>query len=178
MTIPIISQMDTGTLPAWGAFLSLLAILMGAVTVYIRGIPDRFRVKNEARQIEINEAELIRADYAKQIADFRTEVHGYRNDLQAVMGKQAETEKELERARSVSRQRSDRINNMMFIIRLLISELRRLDPTSIIVKQAEAMLLQMGEDDPHKSMTLNAAEHAVEAAENTVAEVKSAESKK
>ncbi len=174
----MIHQMALGTLPQWGAFLSLLAILMGGVTVYIRGIPDRLRVRNEARQIEIDEAELIRSDYAQQIVEFRKEVHGYRNELHAVALRQNSTEKALTEAQRISRQRSDRINNMMFVLRLVMSELRRLDPSSVILKQAEAMLGSMGEDDPLKSPTLNAAEHAVEAAETTVAEVKSAEAKK
>jgi hypothetical protein len=125
-----------GTLSQFGTFVGVLAIVAGMVTVWIRGIPERRRVENEARAMDIDEAEKIRTDYAQQIRDFRKEVHGYRNDLQNM-------EARLSQSESTSRRRSDVIKDMMFIIRLLISELKRTEPQSIIVGQAEAMLARM-----------------------------------
>lgn len=150
--------LQLGTVFQGGTLLTLL-LLLGVW--WVRGIPDRGRVKNEGKVIDNAEAEKIRTDYAAQIKDFRAEVHGYRNELAAIAARLTASE-------SVSRQRSDRINNMMFIIRLLISELRRLDPTSIIVKQAEAMLQQMEPETSRTNDALSVAEGAVADAEQTV----------
>lgn len=155
----------SGSFAQWALFGTAVTAFFTALGIWFKHAPDRRRAANELEQIKINEAELIRTDYTKQIKDFRLEVHGYRNDLAVIQLR-------LEKSESVSRQRSDRINNMMFIIRLLISELKRHGP-SIIVDQAEAMLRQMGETDEgaNKSPALSAAEHAEQAASLTVGEV-------
>jgi hypothetical protein len=155
-----------GTLPQWGSFLSLVAIIMGGIIVYIKGIPERGRVRNEATVIDVDADTVLRAEYVEQIKEFRREVHGYRNELQVIQG-------ELTRSESASRRRGDRIRNMEFVIRLLVSELKRLQPNgSIVVDQAEAMMAQMdrdgAEDGRHKSTALQSAETAVTAARKTV----------
>ena len=162
----------SGSFAQWALFGTAITAFFTALGIWFKHGPDRKRAANEAQLIEINEAEMIRTDYAKQIRDFRMEVHGYRNDVHVLQAR-------LEKSESVSRQRSDRITNMMFIIRLLISELKRHGP-SIIVDQAEAMLRQMGEMDDgiNKSPALNAAEHAAQAAEVTVDEVLRSEESK
>lgn len=130
-----------GTVPQWGAFLSLLAILMGAVTVYIRGIPERLRARNEADKIKIDAAEKIRTDYANQIRDFRAEVHGYRNDLHVITARLATSE-------ATSRHRADKLRMMAFIVRLVLEELRSINPNNKVIGQAEDLLDELGKSEP------------------------------
>lgn len=155
-----------GTLPQWGAFISLLGIVAGGITVYIKGIPQRIKASSDAKQAE-------NADYADQIQKFRDEVHGYRNELQASRNEIHAMQGRLTAAESASRLRADRITNMTFIIRLLISELRRLDPQSIIVQQAEALMNQMQAGELNAPVTVEtdaseAAHTAVTKAQDTV----------
>lgn len=146
---------------------TLLAILGAGLMWWIKGMPDRRRAMNEAEQIAVNEAELIRTDYAKQIAAFRTEVHGYKNELQAIYGQLALSE-------SARRRRDDRIASMMFVLRLLMSELRRLDADSVVLQQAESMLKQMEDEDQRyaKRDALTAAHDTEQAAHFTVEALK------
>ncbi len=130
-----------GTIPQWGAFLSLLGILMGAVTVYIRGIPERLRARNEADKIKIDAAEKIRTDYAAQIREFRAEVHGYRNDLQVITARLATSE-------ATSRHRADKLRMMAFIVRLVLEELRSINPKNRVIGQAEDLLDELGKSEP------------------------------
>ncbi len=57
---------------------------------------------------------------------------------------------------------------MEIIIELLITELERLDPNSVIVRQAKLMLKRMNVGDPNKSDALNTAEGAVKDAKQTL----------
>lgn len=141
---------------------TLLAVIGAVIIWWIRGAPDRQRADNEADQIKINEAELIRTDYAKQIRDFRLEVHGYRNDLQDITFRLSQSEAQ-------SKRRGDKITMMAFVLKLVMAELRRLDPDNQVMGQAESLLGQiMDEGDPSKSDALNTAEHAVADAKQTV----------
>ncbi len=168
----------TGSAAAWATFAAIVAAAFTALGIWFRHGPDRKRADNERKALDATEMERILADYADQIKAFRLEVHGYRNEVQAVRGELLASEK-------VSSQRSDWIQDMMFVIELLISELERIDPQSLIVKQAKAMLKRMGDVDPAKSDALNTAEHAVRDAKQTVksataavAEVKQSEGSK
>lgn len=162
-----------------GNWLVILVLTLGGiVTAVLKYGPDRRRAENEGQQIKINEAELIRADYAKQIADFRMEVHGYRNELQVMQG-------ELRVSDKIAGERNDRIATMETIIELLISELERLDPNSVVVKQAKLMMKRRDKNDPYKSDALNAAEgtmrdteQANRSAKAACREVKDAEKRK
>ena len=147
---------DLSGLPEWGLFFTGLSILAGLITVYIRGIPDR-------RRVELEEKSMTGQQYAAQIAEFRKEVHGYRNELHVV-------QRDLERAESKSRQRGDRIVALTIVIKLVMSELRRLDPQSLILTQAEDLLSQMIEEDRPETAA-EAARQTLEAAERTVAKV-------
>lgn len=154
----------TGTTAQWAQFAALLAIIMGGIRVWIKGLPERGRVANERKVIEISETDRLIASYEVTVKAFRAEVHGYRNDLQAVQGELLASDK-------VSSQRHNWINDMMFIIELLITELERLDPKSPTVKQAKAMLKRMGGgsgDDAAKSEAMNVAETAARDARQTV----------
>ena len=151
-----------GTLPQWGTFAALIAAILGGITAYIKGSPDRTKANSDAKQAD-------NADYSAQIKGFREEVNGYRSEVQVLRERLTQSE-------SASRLRADRITNMTFIIRLLISELLRLDPNSIIVQQAEFLLRQMDRNEPGSTApaptpTENA-DRAVEKAQDTVVAAK------
>lgn len=176
MTSPLIFGLDTGTFPQWGMFVSLLGIIAGGITVFIKGIPQRVKANSDARHAD-------HADYASQIKEFRDEVHGYRNELHLVLNR-------LSLSESTSRRRGDRIKNMLFVLRLVMGELRKHDPKNSILEQAETMLSQMDEGEESdigsiKSNPLRAAEDTMHAAkstlhtaERTVSEVKATEAVK
>ncbi len=134
-----------------------------ALRYWIQGSPDRSRVANETKVLDMAAMDKRLSDYAQQVRDFREEVHGLRNDLQTALAEGVISDK-------LSDQRSNWINDMMFIIELLISELERIDSKSMIVKQARSMLKRIkGQGtDPLKSESLNNAETAVRDAKQTV----------
>ncbi len=152
-----------GSFVDWGIFASLLTIVMGGITVWIKGMPDRGRVQNERKVIDLGEMAQVIANYEVTVKGFRDEVHGLRNELQAVRGELLASDK-------VGDQRHNWISDLMFIIDLLISEVERLDPKSATVKQARAMLKRMGgtSDDAAKSDAMNIAEAAARDARQTV----------
>ena len=139
-----------GTLPQWGTFAALITAIVGWGTVYIKGSPHRTEANSNAKQAD-------NADYADQIKLFR-------DDVKALNSRVNVLQERLTQSESNNRIRADRITNMTFIIRLLISELRRIDPNSIIVQQAEALLKQMD----HVETPTVEADRAVEKAQDTV----------
>jgi hypothetical protein len=148
-----------------GGILSTLLILVaGIITVWIKGMPERMRVALEHRAIAATEA-------AQRFKEWRNEVHALKNELAIVAAKQAGCDKALSEAHAINRANKGQTNTMLFIIRLLISELKRLDPQSIIVRQAEETLAHMQGSmiDPAKSQALNTAEGAVQDAKQTLA---------
>lgn len=149
------------------AMITLLAIVGRA---WIIGIPDRLKIANEGK---VSAA----AELSERYKAWRVEVHELKNDLMKVAGKQADCDRALADAHSVNRHNQVQMNTMLFLIRLLIRELERLAPDSLIVQQAKSTLEQLGHEpfDPHKSTALNAAEHTVKAAEIAVEEIKEAE---
>ena len=149
-----------GTIPQWGTFAALIAAIVGWGTVYIKGSPLRTKANSDARQAD-------NADYADQIKLFRDEVRSLNREVKVL-------QERLTQAESASRLRADRITNMTFIIRLLISELRRLDPNSIIVQQAEALMKQMDYVEApaaEADRAIDKAQDTVIAAKATVAEL-------
>lgn len=150
----------SGSLPLWGTFVTVLTTAIGLATVWIRGIPER-------RRADIEERGLTGQQYAAQIADFRKEVHGYRNELHII-------QRDLEKSESRARQRADRIVALTVVVKLVMSEIKRLDPKSLILAQAEELLTQMMEDDKPETAA-QAARQTLEAAERTVAKVEQGE---
>jgi hypothetical protein len=72
--VSLVSQLGPGTLPQWGTFAAVLAMLAGMVTVWIKGIPERLRVRNEAR-MQIGEAEeRLRTELMNDRARCETEL--------------------------------------------------------------------------------------------------------
>lgn len=141
-----------------GGTLAALVLLLGVW--WVRGMPDRGRVRNEAKVIADEEL-------ARRYKEWRAEVHELKNQLAIVLAEQRKCNQALSAALALNRP-------VLFLIRLLIREVKRLDPTSPIIDQAETTLEHLGQaiDDPNKSDVLNAAEQAVEAAEQTVEEAK------
>lgn len=146
--------------------LTLLGIIGsgGALIWWIRGMPERARVKNEGIVIAAAEA-------ADRYKVWRLEVHELKQEVAKVSARQYLTDKQLSDALAVNRHNKSQMATMLFLIKLLISELKRLDPKSAIVHQAEMTLVQMEHDhgmDPTKSDALNTAEVAVQDAKQTV----------
>jgi hypothetical protein len=168
----MIWTLTTGSVPQWGAFGSLLIILGLTLRVWVKGIPERLRVKNEATSLHAKIEEDLRGEAAKRFKEFREEVHGLRNDVMSLSGR-------LTKSESTSKRRADKLSMMALILRLVMGELRRIDPDSEVLKQAEILMAQVLNETPEdeKSTTLKTAEHAVEAAQDTVIEVKASEAK-
>ncbi len=155
--------LQLGTIFQGATFFTVLAAGLIALRYWIQGHPERSRVKNERKTIDMGEMDKRLADYADQVKDFRKEVHGLRNELQTALAEQLTSDK-------LSDQRSNWINDMLFIIELLIAELDRLDPKSPTVKQAKMMLKRIKAQgtDPLKTEAMNTAETAVRDAKQTV----------
>jgi hypothetical protein len=152
-----------GTVPQWGTFATVLLILAGIVAAWVKGMPDRKRADNEEKKISGDQYSEQMEQYAEQIKEFREEVHGYRNELQIVRREAADAERE-------SSRRGDHITNLTFIVRLLMSELERIAPDSIILKQAEALMLQLTVAEKPASPA-RAARDTVRAAQRTVDQI-------
>jgi uncharacterized membrane protein YccC len=129
-------SVGTGTIPQWGAFGSLLGLLAMAVTVWIKGIPERLRVRNEGVALQAKIEEDLRGEAALRFQEFRNEVHDLRNELQAMSSRLSSSE-------TTSRRRADKLSMMIFILHLVMSELRRLDKDSEVLQRAEMFLNQI-----------------------------------
>ncbi len=159
----MLEGMQLATIFEGATFATVLVVGLMALRYWIQGSPERARVRNERKSIDMIDMDKRLADYADQVKDFRNEVHGLRNDLQLALAELLTSDK-------LSDQRSNWINDMLFIIELLIAELERLDPKSAIVKQAKMMLRRIKEqgNDPSKTEAMNIAETAVRDAKQTV----------
>lgn len=163
----------SATIPQWGAFGSLLGILGLALTAWVKGIPERLRVKNEREAQDTKAASEIRDEYALRYKETRLEVHALRNELQVVRT-------ELSQSQAKSMRRGDKLNMVLFILRMVMDELSSKDQGNKVLAQAKTLLARV-EDEPHgqgNSDALNAAENTVAAAQEAVHEVKAAEAKK
>lgn len=159
-----------GTVFQGGTLVAMLMLLGIVGRAWIVGIPERLRAANEGKV-------TATAELAERYAAWRVEVHDLKNELAKVASKQADCDKALLEAHSINRHNESQMSTMLFLIRLLIRELERLVPDSIIVQQAKVTLEQLGHEpfSPDKSTALVAAEHTVEVAKVAVKEVKQAE---
>jgi len=154
----------------------LVAIVsaLGALGIwYIRGWPDRRRASNETTAMTAKIEEDLRGEAAERFREFRLEVHALRNELQAVRG-------ELQATATKSMRRGDKLNMVLFILRMVMDELAAKEPKNKILAQARTLLSRV-EDEPHQednSDALNAAEETVDKANATVRQVKADEAKK
>lgn len=153
-------------------FVTVILALVGALGYWIKGLPERGRVKNEASILTAKIEEDMRGEAAVRFREFREEVHALRNELQRVEGK-------LHTSMVESVRRSDKLNMVLFILRMVMDELHVKDPESRILDQARTLLGRL-ENEPHQkdnSAALNAAEDTVDAANSAVREVKAVEAK-
>lgn len=153
-----------GTIFQGGTLAACLAMLGIVGRAWVIGVPERIRAANEGKV-------TAAAELSERYAAWRVEVHGLKNELMKVAGKQEECNKALAEAHSVNRHNESQMSTMLFLIRLLIRELERLAPDSLIVHQAKITLEQLGHDppDPSKSEVLNTAEGAEKDAKQALA---------
>lgn len=167
-----------GTLPQWITSAGVLTLLAGLATAYIRGWPERRRAKNEAKVIDHTEAETIRAEYQTLNKQARDDIHALRGELAAVNAAQVKCDKALTDAQADTRLYKEDMGTLLFLIRLLVSEVKRLDanPHNIIIEQAEMTVDELarkrGVALDTVSTVVAKAEHTVEAAQETLAEAK------
>lgn len=148
------------------ATIGIYGLIAGVFIWWIRGWPDRKRAENEEKVID-------NAEVASRLKEFRTEVHGLRNELGVVRA-------ELHTAQNQSARRGDKLNMLRFILSMVIDELASKDPKNSVLAQARKLLARV-EDEPHQvdnSDALAAAEETVDAAQATVRQVKAEEAKK
>lgn len=162
--------MQLGTVFQGGTMVAMMMLLGIVGRAWIVGIPERLRAANEGKM-------TAAAELSERYKAWRVEVHGLKNDLGVVAAKQRECDKALAEAHIVNRHHESQMSTMLFLIRLLLRELERLAPNSIIVQQAKITLEQLGHEpfSADKSTALAAAEHTVEVAKVAVKEVKQAE---
>lgn len=179
----------------WGTFGAIMVVFAGCVTVWIKGIPERLRVRNEGRQIELTDAQLLRQEFDELNKTNRKDIHDLKEraaKAEAAHHKaekdhaesRREFEKALMEAASVQRENRADMDHMMFIIQLLVDEVKRLDPDpshNRSIQQAEAVLLHMtNKRDPisgeRKASAVSSAEGTVKAAQATVDELKHGDS--
>lgn len=165
-----LANLAPGTFPQWGTFSLLLAMFVWALAVWIRGEPERTRAKSEAKALDNADAAILRAEYQALHQKNRDDYHKLANDFQKLVGTQRRCEQALAEAHAENRMYRDDVNTLLFLIRLLISEVKRLDrdPANIIIKQAEMTLTELerkrGEGNGVKALGA-LAEDAVEKAE-------------
>ena len=164
-----------GSLADWGTFAVVLTTFVGLAGYWIKGIPDRGRARNEEKVIDNTEAAAIRAEFADLNKQARNDIHELRDELQKVMAQQRDCDKALAAAHAENLTYRDDMNTLFFLVRLLICEIKRLDPNpdNMIIKQAEMML---GELDrrrlPHGKSAEEKAKKTVLAAKETLDELK------
>lgn len=140
-----------------------VASFFTALGIWFRYGPDRHRASNEEKVID-------NAEVASRLREFRAEVHALRNELQAVSG-------ELHAAQSQSQRRGDKLNMVLFILKMVMDELSAKDPGNVVLRNAKT-LLERVEADPNgseKSRVLRAAEDTVSTAQRAVHEIKANE---
>jgi hypothetical protein len=151
---------------------AITAGLVGLGIWYIRGWPERKRATNETIALTAKIEEDLRGEAAERFREFRAEVHALRNELAVVRA-------ELAQSLTKSMRRGDKLNMVLFILRMVMDELHAKEPANKVLAQAKTLLARV-EDEPHdpaSSDALKAAEHTVEAAQDAVQEVKAAEAK-
>jgi hypothetical protein len=170
MGLPSLASFGT---PLQGVTAGLIAAFGALGIWYIRGWPERKRAANETTVITAKIEEELRGEAAQRFREFRAEVHALRNELQQVRG-------ELQQSHAKSMRRGDKLNMVLFILRMVMDELASKEPRNKILAQARTLLSRV-EDEPHdknNSSAVNAAEETVEAAQATVREVRAEEAKK
>lgn len=139
---------------------TLLTAILIAIGLWIRGMPERHRAKNEGKAIDD-------ADEAQKRREWREEVHAIKNELAKVVAELVKCNRIATTAAALNEQ-------LMFLFELLLSEAEAHDPASKIVQRARLSFNRISKDlkDPSKSDALNIAETAVEDAKQTLVSTK------
>lgn len=155
-----------------GALVAIVTVLGAIIVSLVRGWPDRRRASNETMTLTAKIEEEMRGEAAVRFQEFRTEVHMLRNELASV-------KQELTLTAAKSLRRNDKLNMLLFILRLVMDELHAKDPKNATLAQARRLLGGIENDarDEDNSATLNAALDTEDAAHNTVQQVKADEAK-
>ena len=179
----LLTHLTPGTLPQW-LMTGLLALIAGILTAWIRGMPERARVANEREVIDNADAGVLRTEFMGLYEKNRKDYHALANDMQVLSGVQHKCQKALAEAHAENRGYREDMRTLLFLAKLLINEIKRLDPNphNSVIEQAEMTLFQLQKKhDPTWSdlvkspqrqaaegavisaeLTLNAAEHTVE----------------
>lgn len=153
-------------------FITALVALIGALGYWIKGMPERARVKHEGTEIAAKIEEDIRREAAGWGREFRKEVHSLRNDLQIMNSK-------LHLATMESARRADKLDMMLFILTMVMDELQTKESNSAVLTRSRILLQRIEEKarDKDHSPALNAAEDTVGAANLAARQVKASEAK-
>lgn len=145
-----------------GIFVTLVLILGFVIRTWIVGMPARKLAETEGERVK-NEGKVIdNAEVALRFKEWRAEVHAMKNELAVVQA-------ELHQSNAQRARNRDRFNMVLFILRLVMAELRRLDPDSPVIRQADELLKQVTDEEPGDAVS--AAKATVSAAEHTLEEV-------
>ena len=172
----------SGNTAQWTLVGVVITSFFTALGIWFKYEPDRKRANNEEKAIELSDAEKLRLEYTGLNKQARQDIHDMREQLATMQAKQHFSDRRLLEAATVQRQDRADMDTMMFLIRLLISEVKRLDKSdnNAIIDQAETVLAHLttirGAAIP-KSETLTAAENAHLATQETVDEILAAEGK-
>jgi hypothetical protein len=118
-------------LTAGAAWVALFGFLGLAVRIWLTQRPAM-------KRLTMDENAVLRDDYTKQIAALREERQADRGEIKVLGSRLGVVENE-------SRRRADKINNLTFIVQLVMNELQRIDPNSIILKQAARLMIQLSQ---------------------------------
>ena len=180
----MISQL-TGTAAQWGLLASFIVAACTTLGIWLKSRPDQTRADNEAKAQETDEQAVIRTYNIEQIKGWRREVHEVNERLHAVLLEQDRSNRAITEATSVIRGYENDRRAMMLLIKLMVADMRKKDPSNPLIAHSELVLSHLSDaHDPNKSDALNNAETAVADAKQTVLsatatfdEVKSAEGK-
>lgn len=109
-----------GTLPQWGTFAGILTILAGLITVWIKGIPERLRVRIEADTSAAAEWRVIEARVTTKLDACED---GRMRDADTIAAVKDENFR------------------LKIAMSLVLQELESLDPDSATVKKAQAIMV-------------------------------------
>lgn len=143
--------------------IGILAILGFVVRTWIVGMPARKQAENDAKRAA-NEGKVIdNTEVALRFKEWRAEVHAMKNEVTVLRA-------ELHRSDAQRAHNRERFNMVLFILRLVMAELRRIDPNSPVIKQADELLKQVTDEDaPHDAA--ESAKATVAAAQDTLEQI-------
>lgn len=168
---------NLGTPFQGGTLLTLIIILAGLVTQWMKGAPARQIADTADRKAVADDHAMIRREYLSQIESLRDELRGNRKEwaaeddarkaeIVALSARLAVTESE-------SRRRGDRISQLTFLVQLAMGELERTAPGSQVLKQAQMLLIQIAQPlDANPAETLNDLRRIDDAVRGTVSRLR------